>query len=121
MHELSIALSLVESAEEELDRQGGGVVRAVWLRIGPLSGVVKEALSFSYDLAVEGTRLEGSSLIIEDVPVRLRCENCGAESGRNEGEVFCCATCSGRRCRVVSGDELELAAMEVESVPAAVG
>ncbi len=63
MHELSIVLSLIEGAEEEITRMGGGRVCAVHLRLGPLSGVVKEALLFSYDLACEGTSLEGSSLV----------------------------------------------------------
>ena len=67
MHELSIALSLIEGAEEEVARQGGGRVCAVHLRLGPLSGVAKEALLFSYDVACEGTSLEGSSLIIEEM------------------------------------------------------
>ncbi|MGC2658972.1 MAG: hydrogenase maturation nickel metallochaperone HypA, partial [Bryobacteraceae bacterium] len=69
MHELSIALSIIEGAEEEVFRQGGGHVCAVHLRLGPLSGVVKDALMFSYDLACEGTLLEGSRLIIEEVPI----------------------------------------------------
>ncbi len=66
MHELSIALSIVEGAEEEVERQGGGRVYAVHLRLGPLSGVVKEALLFSYELACEGTSLEGSTEDIFD-------------------------------------------------------
>ncbi len=64
MHELSIALSIVEGVEEELERQGGGRVCTVHLKLGPLSGVVKDALLFSYDLACEGTKLEGSRLIV---------------------------------------------------------
>jgi len=45
VHELSIALSIIEGAEEELLRQGGGRLRAVHLKLGPLSGVVREALA----------------------------------------------------------------------------
>lgn len=67
MHELSIALSIIEGAEEEAQRQGGARVCAVHLKLGPLSGVVKEALLFSYELACEGTSLEGSRLVIEEM------------------------------------------------------
>lgn len=59
MHELSIAVSLVEAAEEEAAKRGAAGVSAVHLRLGPLSGVQKESLLFSYDLATEGTPLEG--------------------------------------------------------------
>jgi len=67
MHELSVALSIVEAAEEELFRQGGGQVCAVHLRLGSLSGVARDALLFSYGLACEGTPLNGSELMIEEV------------------------------------------------------
>jgi len=66
MHELSIAVSIVEIAQEELARHGGERVRAVHLQLGPLAGVAKEALLFSFGLACEGTAVEGSSLVIED-------------------------------------------------------
>ena len=78
MHELSIALSIVAMAEEEA--RGRGVqVNAVHLKLGTLSGVVKEALLFSYDLACEGTLLEGSHLLIEEVQTVVYCPACRAE------------------------------------------
>ena len=93
MHELSIALSIVEGAEEEVSRQGGGRVCSVYLKLGPLSGVVKEALLFSYDLACEGTSLEGSNLMIEDIPIRLDCERCGGERDAVSIQCLQCAEC----------------------------
>ena len=68
MHELSIALSLIEGVEEELAKHGSARVSVVHLRLGRLSGVAKQALLFSYDVACEGTRLQGSTLQIEDMP-----------------------------------------------------
>lgn len=65
MHELSIALSMVEMASEEVVRLGGGRVTALHLKLGQLSGVAKEALTFSYGIACEGTALEGSQLVFE--------------------------------------------------------
>lgn len=67
MHELSIALAIVDGVAEEAGQRGGGLVRAVHLRLGRLSGVVREALLFAYDQACSGTTLEGSELRIEDV------------------------------------------------------
>ena len=66
MHELSIALSIIEIAEEELARHGGERVRAIHVQVGPLAGVAKEALLFSFGLACEGTAAEGSRLIFAD-------------------------------------------------------
>jgi hydrogenase nickel incorporation protein HypA/HybF len=66
MHELSIAVSIVEVAEEEAARNNATRVQSVRLRLGSLAGVAKEALRFSYGIACEGTSLEGSQLLIDD-------------------------------------------------------
>ena len=57
MHELSIALSIVEMAAQEAQRQCASEVLAVHLRIGALSGVVPEALESAYELARENSPL----------------------------------------------------------------
>lgn len=59
MHELSIAMSIVETAREEAERRGAQVT-AVHLRRGALSGVVKEALFFSCEMACKDTPPAGS-------------------------------------------------------------
>ena len=70
MHELSIALNIVDIACEEAERQGESRVDAVYLNLGVLSGVVKDALLFSWDLASEGSRIAGARLEIRDMPGR---------------------------------------------------
>jgi hypothetical protein len=68
VHELSIALSLVELACEEVRRRELRRVQAVHLRIGARSGVVKDALTFSFELAADGTAIDGAELRFEDTP-----------------------------------------------------
>ena len=75
MHELSIAMSIVEMAQEEGERRGVQV-NAVHLKLGALSGVVKEALLSSYEMACADTPLQGSRLIFEEVPVVVFCPTC---------------------------------------------
>ena len=113
MHELSIALSIVEGAEEEAVRQGGGRVRAVHLRLGPLSGVVKEALLFSYDLACEGTSLEGSTLVIEEIALVIECPRCGAERAPVSLQRLHCIECGTPAAQLLRGAELEVSALEL--------
>lgn len=113
MHELSIAISVVEMAEQEARRRGGVHVSAVHLKLGPLSGVVKEALRFSYAVSCEGTMLEGSELVIEEVPVVVYCESCEAERSLSSIQAFFCPVCSTPAPKVIRGQELELVAMEI--------
>ncbi|HLK64364.1 MAG TPA: hydrogenase maturation nickel metallochaperone HypA [Bryobacteraceae bacterium] len=114
MHELSIAISLIEAAEEEAAKHDAPAVRAVHLRLGALSGVVKEALLFSYGLAAEGTRLEGSQLVIEDVPVMVFCATCGERRPIRSMQSFCCAECGAPAGDVVQGRELEVIGLEID-------
>ena len=57
-------------ANEELVRHEGQRVTALHLKLGVLSGIVKEALNFSWEIACQGTALEGSHLIIEETQGR---------------------------------------------------
>ena len=66
MHELSIALSIIEIAEGQLARHSGRRIHAIHLRLGSNAGVAREALDFSFGLACEGTAAEGSRLIVEN-------------------------------------------------------
>jgi hydrogenase nickel incorporation protein HypA/HybF len=70
MHELSIAVNIVDIACEEAEKQGDSRVDAVYLNLGTLSGVVKDALLFSWNLACEGTLIAGARLAIRDMPGR---------------------------------------------------
>ena len=114
MHELSIALSILDLAAEEAERHGGRVA-AVHLKLGPLSGVVKEALLAAYDLAREGSGLEGAALVIEEVPLVAYCPACAAERTLPSPQALCCPACGGPTPDVVSGRELEVVALEIES------
>jgi len=113
MHELSIAIGLVEAAQEEGARHEGRVC-AVHLRLGKLSGVVPEALLSSYEMACQGTPLEGSRLVIEEVPVVVFCPTCDAPRSLSSIQWFCCSECGTPTAEVRQGKELELVALEID-------
>ena len=114
MHELSIALSIIDIAGEELARQRNGCVDAIHLKLGPLSGVVKEALLSAWDLAREQSPpLASSRLVIEDVPVAVLCPQCNAERPVVSIQEMRCRECGTLCPRVVRGREMEVIAMEI--------
>jgi hydrogenase nickel incorporation protein HypA/HybF len=113
MHELSIAMSIVELAEEEAERRGV-LVSAVHLRLGALSGVEKEALLSCYDMACAETPLAGSRLQIEEVPVVIFCPQCRERRPLKSVQLFCCPACSTPCSEVVEGKELEVVALEIQ-------
>jgi len=113
VHERSIALSIVEGAEEQILRGGGGYVCAVHLKLGPLSGVVKEALLSAFGLAREGTPFAECDLLIEEVPVTVFCPTCEAPRAVESMQERRCVQCGTFAPKVLSGEELELSAIEI--------
>jgi hydrogenase nickel incorporation protein HypA/HybF len=112
MHELSIAISMVDEIKEQSRSRGGLTIVAVHLLLGRLSGVDKAALAFCYDAACDGTLLRGSKLLIEEVLVAVFCSACSLES---EPESIQRLTCPRCHCaaKVIRGHELQIASLEV--------
>ncbi len=113
MHELSIAMGIVYAALDEAQRRSVKV-SAVHLRLGALSGVVKDALLFSYEVACQDTLLEGSQLIVEDLPVVVFCPRCQEKRELESVQLFQCPVCGTPTMDVRQGKELEVFALEVE-------
>jgi hydrogenase nickel incorporation protein HypA/HybF len=112
MHELSIALSMIEQIEEEADKRGGGTVEAVFVRIGVLSGVDTQALRFAYELAREGTELATARLEIEAVPLLVHCPQCAATHAPDLQHIAC-PRCVTPAQEILQGKELEVRAFEI--------
>jgi len=89
-------------------------VSAVHLRLGSLSGVVKDALLFSYEVACQDTPLAGSKLLIEDIPVVVFCPQCQDTRTLTSVQSFTCPECGTPTMDVRQGKELEVFALEVE-------
>jgi hydrogenase nickel incorporation protein HypA/HybF len=64
MHELSIAVSIIEIAEDVVSQHDATHAESIHLRLGPLAGVAEESLRFSFTLAAAGTAAEGARLVI---------------------------------------------------------
>lgn len=113
MHELSIALSLIDGVLEHAKKQGDAHVEAVHLKLGAFSGVDKDALEFSYGIACEGTPLQGSRLVIEQVPIVMYCPTCNSERSILSSQRLCCPECQSPALDVRRGRELEITALEI--------
>lgn len=114
MHELSIAMSILDVAEEQMENHPGAKVEAIHVRVGPLSGVVKEALISAYELAREQTRFSEARLVFEDMPIVVFCKTCNAQRAVHSLQRICCIECDTPALEVLRGRELELAALELE-------
>jgi hydrogenase nickel incorporation protein HypA/HybF len=113
MHELSIAVHVVETVTESLaDRPGR--ISLVRLKVGVLAGVVADSLQFSWDVATDGTRLEGSALVIEEVQAVARCPQCN-ENRALPAHQLRCPVCGTWTPDIVAGNELQIKSVELSA------
>jgi hydrogenase nickel incorporation protein HypA/HybF len=116
MHELSIAMAILEEVGDVAARQRIARVRGVRLRIGELSSVVNDALNFAWELAAEGTVAAGSRLEIERVAVQVRCPTCRDTRSPLAANHLVCSTCGTPAPEIMQGRELLVVGMEVDDV-----
>ncbi|TKJ34952.1 hydrogenase maturation nickel metallochaperone HypA [bacterium (candidate division B38) B3_B38] len=113
MHEMSITTNLVELLNEHLQGCPGARITRVNLKVGRLTAVEPDALTFCFQVLTEGTPMEGAELQIELVSVRARCLQCQS-CFEVEGFYFQCPRCSGKELETIAGDELDLVSLEIE-------
>lgn len=114
MHELAIAQSIVSTVEREIERRNLSSVQKIVVRIGALSGILADALAFSFEAITLDTPLQNTKLEIENVPVHGKCRTCGHEFNV-EDLVFACPRCDSAQIEVTKGLELDIAYLEVET------
>lgn len=115
MHELSIALSLLDEIANVAQREKATRVSRVRLRVGRMSGVARDALLFAWELARSDTVAAQAELLIEDVPLSVFCSRCQCERATLEGGGLVCGICGAPSPTVVGGRELKFVSVEVDS------
>ncbi len=116
MHELSIAQSILEAVSAETAKLPGARALKVGVRIGPLSGVDPDSLSFCFEALVKDTELEPLALEIERRERMQQCARCGTTFPVKAYELDC-PQCGEFQTQCVGGDELELSYLEIAETP----
>jgi hydrogenase nickel incorporation protein HypA/HybF len=116
MHELAIADAIVQICCEHAR---GRTVTKVEVKVGHLRQVVPDSLAFAFELVASGTPLDGAELEIEQIPARVVCNVCDAET-EIEWFPLACARCGGLDVEVVAGEECHVESLELEGAPIAV-
>lgn len=114
MHELSIAQAVVRTVEAEAAAHGALRVLSVRLRVGALTDLDPEALRFGWEvISAETGLLARANLLIDRVPVTVRCGACGRE-GPSPSPGVLCGACGSHQTRVLTGEELDVTEVELD-------
>jgi hydrogenase nickel incorporation protein HypA/HybF len=114
MHELSVVASLVETIEALVVEHKAKAVTGVWIKVGPLSGVVPELLESAFDMYRKGTVVEKAVLSVEKTPLKALCRSCRAETERADYSPACPA-CGSSDLEITGGTDLLLERVELET------
>ena len=113
MHELSIALSIIELAEEEAKKAEASVISKIEVEIGTMAGIDPDALQFAWEVAVQGTMAEQSNLVIHTIQAEAHCLECGTDFPA-ENFLIQCPNCSSYRYQITKGKELRISSLMVD-------
>ena len=110
MHELSIVLSIVDTAEEKVRENNAQYVERIELVIGALAGVDSHALDFAWEVGVKDTVLQAAIREINLIPGKAKCLACAVEFEINE--IFePCPICGDHLIQIIGGKELQIRSM----------
>jgi hydrogenase nickel incorporation protein HypA/HybF len=121
VHELSIAQSLLDIVVQEAARHRVQKVTKVGVKLGAFSAVVPSALTFSFDMIKEGTVAAEAELVIEEVPLAGRCQDCGQVLENMESPMAECPSCGSSKIELTQGRELTISHIETDDAEAAEG
>jgi len=113
MHEYSIALNLIEKAEEEARRRNASRVVKLKVKIGVFSGVEPLFLKEAFDVIEKGELFQETSLLLSEEEGKVKCLEC--EKTYSVKELpFSCPSCSSPAGILISGDDVILDSLEIE-------
>jgi len=113
MHEFSIAQNLIRIVKDAVDNGNLSKVTKVKVKVGELSGVVPDALEFSFRIIADDNNMKRAQLEIDFVPLKVKCKNCKKEF-KLEFPSFVCPDCSSSDLDIITGNELFLESIELE-------
>lgn len=112
MHEMSIAMNILEIAEKEMQKANASRIEKIHLEIGKLSGVVIESLQFALDILKKKSILAKAEIDIDEIDAKMRCLNCQTEFEATDFYVTC-PTCGEFGHSVLSGKEMLIKSISV--------
>lgn len=115
MHELSIAMSIVDIVLEEASANHAQRISKIEIEIGSQAGVVADALAFAMDEAIKDTLLENAELVYHFIDAVSVCQECCHEF-KPENLYPTCPLCSSFQTNVIHGKELKVKSIEIETI-----
>ena len=115
MHEVSIALGMVDELIKIARNNDATKINSVKLKIGKMSGIVTDSLIFAFDaIKLEHSLLSDASIVIEEIPTVYDCGDCNASFEIDDTYFPSCSNCNSLNVKLISGEEQHIENVELE-------
>jgi len=122
MHEFSFAYNIFKVAEATALKYNAKKISEVYLEIGELTLIVPELLKQSFKIATSGSIAEGAELVIEVIPGKIKCRECGkistvtlSEDAQLTGlQLFQCRHCESKNTEVIEGKKANVKNIKIQ-------
>ncbi len=112
MHEMSIALNIVQMADEFARREQAQTIEVIDLEIGELSGVVIDALEFCFQAAKKNTLATDAEIVIHPIPGQGHCTQCETEFPIARWPEPC-PSCQGWSVQIIAGRDMKVRSITI--------
>jgi len=119
MHELSMADAIVKTAIDVAGKNNAQEINEVTIEIGKLTLLNPEQLKFMISVLSENTLLEGAEIIIEEVPIEIKCKSCDfVGTAHDDLDYFVpivkCPECEEQDLKITKGRECNVKSIKIE-------
>lgn len=114
MHELAITEQILNLALHHAREANACQVTDLHLQLGALSTIVDDSVQFYWDIISKDSLCQGAMLHFQRIPARLHCSTC-SQDYTLANELTVCPHCGGIQVQIISGQEFQLMAIDVET------
>lgn len=113
MHEFSVTKSLVDLCNNEAEKNNFSSIYKIHLKVGKFTGFSPDSICFYFEHLKPNTKCKDAEIIFDEVPIRIKCTDCGKESEIEE-PILVCPECGKMTIEVISGREFYVESIEGE-------
>lgn len=113
MHEMSIAVNIVDIICQKADAENASKINSVDLEIGELAGIMIDSLEFCFEAACKNTIAENAKLIINKIEAEAFCKSC-SKIFNMKSDFSPCPTCNDFDYEIVTGKELSIKSFNID-------
>ena len=114
MHELSIALSVIDLVEDTIKGKESVEVVEVELEIGKLAGIDTQSLITALETASAYTPLNKAHYRIKILPAIAKCKTCGLKFNL-QNYLSSCPACESYETEIINGKELRIKTITINN------